>query len=78
MIISPSFLNSIVRESNITEYSEESILLENRNYFFESGDFSSTRSYDVFLSHSYLDKVQVLALIKLFNKHHFSVYVDGN
>ena len=31
MIISPSFLNSIVRESDITEYSEESILLENRN-----------------------------------------------
>ncbi len=23
-----------------------------------------------------MDKVQVLALVKLFNKHHFSVYVD--
>ena len=76
MIISPSFLNSIAKENNITEYSQESSLLENRNYFFESGDFPGTRSYDVFLSHSYLDKVQVLALVKLFNKHHFSVYVD--
>ncbi len=76
MIISPSFLNSIAKENNITEYSQESILLENRNYYFRSGDFSDTGGYDVFLSHSYLDKVQVLALVKLFNKHHFSVYVD--
>lgn len=76
MIISQNFLNSIAKENNITEYSEESILLENRNYFFKSEDFSGTRSYDVFLSHSYLDRVQVLALVKLFNKHHFSVYVD--
>lgn len=71
MIISPNFLNSVAKENNITEYSQESILLENRNYFLESGD-----SYDIFLSHSYLDKVQVLSLVKLFNKHHFSVYVD--
>lgn len=28
------------------------------------------------MSHSYLDKIQVLALVKLFNTHHFSVYVD--
>lgn len=76
MIISTSFLNSIAKSNNITEYSQESILLENRNYFFESGYSSNTRNYDVFLSHSYLDKVQVLALIKLFNIHHFSVYVD--
>jgi len=76
MIISTSFLNSIAESNNITEYSQESILLENRNYFFESGDSSYARNYDVFLSHSYLDKVQVFALIKLFNIHHFSVYVD--
>lgn len=69
-------MNSIVQKYHITEYSEESILLKNRKYFLESGDFSDARSYDVFLSHSYLDKVQVLALVKLFNKHHFCVYVD--
>lgn len=76
MIISPNFLDSIVQKNNITEYSQKSILLENQNYFFESGDFPDGRSYDIFLSHRYLDKVQVLALVKLFNKHHFSVYVD--
>lgn len=76
MIISPSFLNSIAKENNITKYSQESILLENRNFFYESGNSLYTRSYDVFLSHSYLDKVQVLSLVKLFNNHHFSVYVD--
>ena len=43
MIISPNFLNSVAKENNITEYSQESILLENRNYFLESGD-----SYDIF------------------------------
>ena len=76
MIISPKFLNSIVKSNNITEYSQETILLENNNYFFESGNTSQARSFDIFLSHSYLDKVQVLALVKLFNKEHFSVYVD--
>lgn len=30
----------------------------------------------IFLSHSYLDKVQVLALIDLFHESGFSVYVD--
>lgn len=76
MIISPQFLNSYAKSNNITEYNQESILLENRNWFFESGYTDKNRSYDIFLSHSYLDKIQVLALIKLFNEHHFSVYVD--
>lgn len=76
MIISPKFLNSYAKSNNITEYNQESILLENRNWFFESGYTDKNRSYDIFLSHSYLDKIQVLALIKLFNEHHFSVYVD--
>ena len=48
MIISPNFLDSIVQENNITEYSQESIVLENQNYFFESGDFPDDRSYDIF------------------------------
>ncbi len=39
MIISPSFLNSIAKENNITEYSQESILLENRNYFLSQEIF---------------------------------------
>lgn len=76
MIISPKFLNSIAESNDITEYSQESILLENRICFLESGETSHARSFDIFLSHSYLDKVQVLALVKLFNQHHFSVYVD--
>lgn len=76
MIISPKFLNLIAESNNITEYSQESILLENRKLFLESEETSHAIFFDIFLSHSYLDKVQVLALVKLFNQHHFSVYVD--
>lgn len=76
MIISPNFLNSIAQSYKITEDSQKSILSENKNYFFESGHTDINRNYDIFLSHSYLDKVHVLALVKLFNIHQFSVYVD--
>ena len=72
MIISQQFLNSYAKSNNITYYAEKSIINENAFCFEESSD----GSYDVFLSHSYLDKIQVLALVRLFNKHHFSVYVD--
>lgn len=76
MIISPKFLNSFAKNNNISEFTQEAILLENKNYYFESGYTDYSRNYDIFLSHSYLDKVQVLALVKLFNQHGFSVYVD--
>ena len=76
MIISKNFLNSIAQSYKITEDSQKSILSENKNYFFESGHTDINRNYDIFLSHSYLDKVHVLALVKLFNIHQFSVYVD--
>lgn len=33
MIISPQFLNSYAKNNHITEYNQESILLENRSYF---------------------------------------------
>ena len=64
MIISQSFLNSIAQSYNISEDAQESILLENQNYFFESRYTGISRNYDIFLSHSYLDHVQVLALVK--------------
>lgn len=76
MIISPGFLKSYAENNHITENDQEIILAENKKFFFESGYTTQDRSYDIFLSHSYLDKVQVLALVKLFNAHHFSVYVD--
>lgn len=76
MIITKSFLNSVATDNNITEDSQASILLENKSYFSASSNISQNRTYDVFLSHSYLDKIQILALVKLFNRHGFSVYVD--
>jgi len=38
--------------------------------------FYSARTYDIFLSHSYLDKPLVYALVDIFNDAGYSVYVD--
>lgn len=72
MIISPKFLNSIAKSKNITEHSEQTILLEN-TFFINK---SINKQYDIFLSHSYLDKIQILALLDLFHEKGFSVYID--
>jgi hypothetical protein len=38
--------------------------------------FSATKTYDIFLSHSYLDADEIEALKEVFEDHKFSVYVD--
>lgn len=57
---------------NITAKSDKKIQHQNQILFNES----LYRQYDIFLSHSYLDKIQVLTLIDLFQEKGFSVYVD--
>ena len=70
MIISKSFLISVAIDNHIlNEANQNRILYENRA-------LNEDQNYDIFLSHRYLDKVQVLALVHLFNREGFSVYVD--
>jgi hypothetical protein len=38
--------------------------------------YSSKKSYDLFLSHSYLDKKLVYTLVDIFNKAGYNIYVD--
>lgn len=71
MILTESFLRNIAKERQITSYSEKRILLENAQVFEKK-----QKVYDIFLSHSYLDKDLVLTIIELFNEQGFSVYVD--
>lgn len=75
MIITKSFLQEHARKNNITEFSLQhgQTLNENMNI---AKRFDAKEDYDLFLSHSYLDKVRVMALMKLFNDAGYSVYVD--
>jgi hypothetical protein len=38
--------------------------------------FSATKTYDIFLSHSYLDADEIEAIKEVFEDHKFTVYVD--
>lgn len=52
-------------ESRTTTY------IKNKTIFYQKSN-----SYDVFLSHSYLDKSLVYTIVELFNNAGYSVYVD--
>lgn len=71
MILTENFL----RQQRILAHShfdnqQTRILNENQQIF------EKTQKYDLFISHSYLDKSLVLSLVELFNKAGYSVYVD--
>ena len=71
MILNEEFL----RQHNILAHSrfdnqETRILNENQQIFEDA------KKYDLFISHSYLDKSLILSLVELFNKAGHSVYVD--
>lgn len=71
MIISKSFLNSVAIDNHIlNEANQNRILYENRA-------LNEDQNYDIFLSHRYLDKVQVLALVHLFNREDFLYMLIG-
>ena len=80
MILSKSFLTQQAEKRNISEYGEkrEQILYENVKLStrYDSVENTKTREYDIFLSHSSLDKKRVLTLVDLFNEASYSVYVD--
>lgn len=80
MILSKSFLTQQAEKRNISEYGtkREQILYENVELStrYDSVNNSKIREYDIFLSHSSLDKKLVLTLVDLFNEAGYSVYVD--
>ena len=80
MIISEDFLQKHARADQISLYglSESTIIKDNAVLAHSEmrADGKKEKSYDIFLSHSSLDKIKVLALVDLFNKAGFSVYVD--
>lgn len=71
MILNKPYLSNAARLSHMDSVdSRNQILTENnRIYFTKNG-------YDIFLSHSYLDKSLVYTLVDLFNEAGYSVYVD--
>ena len=71
MILTREFLQSEATQRDISSYSETRILNESHNLFS-----SKRTSYDLFLSHSYLDKKLVLTLVDLFTKAGYYIYVD--
>ena len=80
MILSKSFLTQQAEIRNISEYGEkkEQIFYENAELSmrFDSVNKRKNIEYDIFLSHSSLDKKLVLTLVDLFNEAGYSVYVD--
>lgn len=71
MILNKPYLYSLAENEKLNfTNTQRSILNENAQIF------ESKKIYDIFLSHSYLDKELVYALVRLFNKAQYSVYVD--
>lgn len=71
MFLNRDYLNQITRSSNMgSQYRQNQVLTENRAIFY------SKYTYDIFLSHSYLDRNYVYTIVDLFNKCGYSVYVD--
>lgn len=72
MILTKTYLSGISEQKNLSfsTYSQQQILNENTRIL------KSKNTYDLFLSHSYLDRALVYALVDLFNKSGYSVYVD--
>lgn len=52
------------------DYYQQRVLDKNRRIY------ALNNKYDIFLSHSYLDREEVLSLVQLFNRCNYSVYVD--
>lgn len=77
MLLSKNFLTQEAVKRNIMEYGtkEKQILNENAN-LSKRYDFAEGKAYDIFLSHSSLDKKLILTLVNLFNEAGYSVYVD--
>lgn len=77
-VINAAELIENAKKKNIqdNENTKTRILTNNEKIGNENLVKKKQKKYDVFLSHSYMDQVQVLSLIDLFNEAEYSVYVD--
>lgn len=72
MILTHAFLRGSKTRSlyeSVDSYQQRVLCENNRIY-------ASNNQFDIFLSHSFLDREEVLSLVQLFNKCAYSVYVD--
>lgn len=79
MLLTKSYLSQQAERRNITEYGRKTqIIQENADLstIYDSVQKRRVKEYDIFLSHSSLDKRLVLTLVNLFNEAGYSVYVD--
>lgn len=71
MILTKRYLSEISERRDFSDsHLQQQVLNESRQIFI------SKNEYDLFLSHSYLDKHLVITLVDMFNKSGYSVYVD--
>lgn len=71
MLLNEEYLKSKTPLAH-SQYSNRESRILNENKII----FNKSNKYDVFLSHSYLDRSLVYTLVKLFNNAGYSVYVD--
>lgn len=71
MILTNGYLQASARSSNVSNKYEQ-YMVENVNESL----YLKTNIYDIFISHSYLDKILIYELVRLFNSAGYSVYVD--
>lgn len=71
MLLNKEYLTGIAK-SYRTDMAHSQMQIFNENCAI----FSRQDEYDVFLSHSYLDKKLVYAIVEIFNEVGYSVYVD--
>lgn len=71
MLLNQEFLRQEARISHMdSAYEQAQVLNENNTIYF------AQKTYDIFLSHSYLDHELVYTIVDLFNAAGYSVYVD--
>lgn len=75
MIISKGFLEAISRDRNIDSDNYDPFILNNMRMVLHN-QLKKDNKYNLFLSHSSLDKTLVVALINIFNEAGYCVYVD--
>ena len=71
MILNQEYLREQISLAH-SQYANERSAILNEN----AAIFAKRKKYDVFLSHSYLDKELVYKLVEIFNEAGYSVYVD--
>ena len=77
-ILNKEYLSINAKNKNITNTSEtkDAILMQNKKVAKRNNEKRRVSQYDVFLSHSSLDKKDILFLVDLFVNAGYAVYVD--